>query len=329
MFRVWNVPGFVKKRYGPDDDGGYVIIDSPLGAKHMLGYGVGRDVVFENQVTASWGIHAHVFDHTITKIPEMGPNVTYIPEGISAKDEAPLYSLATHVSKYVPNDAEYILKIDVEGAEWDVLDTADLSRVTQLIIEIHDLETDNSRIIEKINKNFYLVNLHGTNCHNQPYVYIDRVHRIPRYLECVYVRKDLAPGAAPNTDALPGPLERKCRPDVPELDIDFMIPNDKPVSFIVNDPINSKLIQMLLTDDDEVISDINKAKNDRIFVIQPGDLFPYNIIMSLSQFPGNIQFKVVYNGFVNFENRFFIKNCPNLHTSDAPIFNLRSLKGYK
>ena len=179
MFRHWNIPGISKKRYGAEHDGGYVILNNSFGALHLLGYGVDKDVSFENQLTESWGINAHVFDHTIDHIPEIGPNVTYVKEGLGPKDDGNLRSLATHVKMYVPKGSDYILKIDIEGAEWNVLATADLSRVSQLIVELHNLHEDYSKILKKINKNFYLVHVHGNNCHKQPWIIIDEHLKYP------------------------------------------------------------------------------------------------------------------------------------------------------
>jgi len=329
MFQVWDIEGVRKRRFGGDHDGGYVILDSAFGARHLLGYGVDKDVSFENEVTKEFGIKAHVFDHTITQVPPIGPDVIYVPEGIGPIDQSPLFTLQNHVNRFVPEGADYILKMDVEGAEWDVLETADLSRVTQLIIEIHDLQDDHSEIIKKINKNFFLINIHGNNCHNQPYVYIDRVHKIPRYLECAWVRKDLVSKATPSTARLPHPLDTKCRPDVPDVSYDFIARQSPPVSFVVTDNINKNILNNILTDSDEVVPALEEAKHDRIFIIKPGDIFPYEHILGIPQYPGNIQFPVGYNGLYLPEVRFIIKNSQNSYETKIPIHNIYPLKGYK
>lgn len=329
MFRPWDVVGPVKKRFGPTTgDGGYVILDSPLGARHLLGYGVDKDVTFENQVTEKWGIDAHVFDHTITALPQMGPRVTYVCEGIGPRDEAPLFSLATHVARYVPDGEDYILKMDVEGAEWDVLATADLSRVTQLILEIHDLQVDHSEIIKKINEKFFLVHVHGNNHHNQPWIYVDRVHRMPRYLECSWVRKDLVHSAKPSTVRFPGPLDIKCRQDVAELELDFLDDNFPPISFVCENPNHRDMLEAIITRDDEIVDAPEKAKHDRIFMLKSGDVFPYEIIRSLHKINISAAIPVIYNGsLVGQEVRFFIKNSQNIGEMKFPIYNLKSL-GY-
>lgn len=284
------------KRYGRDEDGGYVIYDDPLGAKHLLGYGVDKDVSFEKQLTEAWGIKAHVFDHTISEAPETGPNVTYVKEGIGATDTDPLFTLETHVKRFVPDGANFILKMDVEGAEWDVLKSADLSRVSQLIIEFHDLQDNHWDVIQKLNETFYLVHVHGNNCHNQPIIYIDRFHVIPRNLECTYVRKDLVT-AVPTNRKFPTPLDRQCRKDAPELDLNFWEPCEKPVSFIVEEGTDLTLLKKLMTAEDEIVYKEDDAKWPRKFKILKNDIFPYEIVMKLASVPdANIIFNEVSYG---------------------------------
>lgn len=297
-FIPFDVEGHSKKRYGADGDGGYVIIDSSFGSTHILGYGVDKDVSFENQLTQAWGVKAHVFDHTIVEVPFISDTVTYIKEGIGAKDEAPLFTLGTHVNRYVHEGSDFILKMDVEGAEWDVLRTADLSRVSQLIIEFHDLQNDHSDVIGKLNEMFYLVHIHGNNCHNRPCIYSDRVHIMPRFLECTYVRKDLVT-AVPSTQKFPGPLDRKCRRDAPELVLDFWEPCDRPISFVVEEGTHLHHLKKMLTREDEIVYKIEDAKWPRKFKLNKNDVFPYEIIMGLRNAPdANIVFTEIYNGIL-------------------------------
>jgi hypothetical protein len=310
-FRPFDVvPGGKMKRYGRDEDGGYVIYDDPLGAKHLLGYGVDKDVSFENELTEAWGIKAHIFDHTIDEVPLTGVNVTYVNEGIGAVDTPPLFSLENHVKRFVPEGSNFVLKMDVEGAEWDVLRSADLSRVSQLIVEFHEPRGDHSDVIEKINEMFYLVHIHGNNCHNQPWMYIDRVHKMPRYMECTYVRKDLVT-ADPTTKQFPTPLDRKCRQDVPELELDFWEPCKRPVSFILEEGTDTTLLKKIMTKEDEIVFKIEDAKWPLKFKLYKDDVFPYEIIMKLAHVPdGNVVITEAHNG------AFFIKSVRVLFPSE-------------
>jgi hypothetical protein len=301
-FRPFDVVDGAMKRYGRAEDGGYVIYDNPLSAAHILGYGVDKDVSFENELTEAWGIKATIFDHTIDEVPLTSSNVTYVKEGIGATDAPPLFSLENHVKRFVPDGSNFVLKMDVEGAEWDVLRHANLSHVSQLIVEFHEPTGDHTDVIQKINEQFYLVHIHGNNCHNQPWMYIDRIHIMPRYLECTYVRKDLVT-VVPSTRKFPTPLDHKCRKDVPELNLNFWEPCARPVSFVLEEGTDTTLLKKVMTKEDEFVFKIEDAKWPLKFKMYKDDIFPYELIMKLSQAPeGNIIITEVHNG------AFFIKS---------------------
>jgi hypothetical protein len=260
MFQPWDV-GVEKVRIGSKGgDGGYVILNSNFGSKFILGYGVDKDLSFENEMTERYGMKGTVFDHTIEDVPNTSAEVKYIPEGIGSKDEYPLFTLATHVKRYIPDGESYILKMDVEGCEWDVLRTADLSRVTQLIIELHEMQNFPKEIIEKLDEKFYLAHIHGNNCHNQPWVQLDRWRKMPRYLECTYVRKDLVSGAVLDNGIFPIPQDVKCRPDVPELQMNFWKKTEYPISFVAPDSSQVDILKRLVAKEDEIISKKEDAK---------------------------------------------------------------------
>ena len=326
MFHPWNV-GLEKVRIGNlDGDGGYVVLDSNFGSKYILGYGVDRDVSFENELTEKYGMKGFVFDHTIQEVPNVSSNVTYLPEGIGSSVAPPLFTLENHVSRFVPDGESFILKMDVEGCEWDVLRTADLSRVTQLIIEFHDLQAAPLEVVSKLNETFYLAHIHGNNCHNQPWVQIDRVHKMPRYLECTYVRKDLVSGATLDLDDFPVPQDIKCRPDAPELELDFWKPCTDPVIFVAPDANQVNILERLVTKEDRIVSRIEDAEGPLVFVLEKNDIVPVNVIMSLDNIrkQGSVQFPVLKNGYMeSYEVRFINKLVPTLLRCPEPIINLK------
>lgn len=209
---------FPVKRIGRDNDGGYLIVDNKFNTSTILGYGVNDDASFENQLTEHFGINAYVFDHTIEKPPELGPRVKYVKEGISDCDEDQLKSLKYHVDKYVPNDGSYyILKMDVEGAEWKSLKNADLSRVSQIILEMHTMDKADFDLIKKINRDFYLVSIHGNNYGK--YV-TAKGKKFPDVIECVWVRKEFIK----NPISYDGvhELNMPCNPDTPEMEFELI-----------------------------------------------------------------------------------------------------------
>lgn len=202
-------------RLGSQNDGGYVILDDSFGSSVVLGYGVSNDCSFENNITERFGIRGYIFDHTIDEPPKnMSDKITFIKEGISDNDdEKDLKSLEYHIRKYVKDSESIILKMDVEGAEWKSLKNADLSRVSQLIIEFHSMHTADWNLIKRLNQQFYLVNIHGNN--HSPLVKIHE-RMFPEVIECTWVRKDLINEPIEYTNM--NPLNNRCDPNTEELE---------------------------------------------------------------------------------------------------------------
>jgi hypothetical protein len=326
MFHPWNV-GLEKIRVGnKQGDGGYVIIDSNFDSKIILGYGVDKDLSFENEMTERFGMKGFVFDHTINEVPNVSENVSYFPEGIGITDSAPLFTLESHVKRFVPDGESFILKMDVEGCEWDVIRTADLSRVTQLIIELHEMQDAPLDVIEKLNESFYLAHIHGNNCHNQPWSRIDRIRMIPRYLECTYIRKDLVPNATLDIGDFPIPQDVKCRPDVPELsNLNFWKSCEHPVTFVAPDDDQVSILKRIVTKEDKIVSKREDARGPLVFVLEKNDIVPLNIIFSLDNMRkiGSVHFPVIKNEYrENYQLR-FINDTGSILTCNEPILNFR------
>ena len=323
MFRPWNV-NVPKVRVGENRDGGYVMLNDVFGATCMLGYGVDINVTFDNDFVNKFNIPAYIFDHTIKEVPKLNDRIIFTPEGIGAKDAAPLYSLATHVKRHVPDGEQFVLKMDVEGAEWEVFRTADFSRVTQLIAELHDIHKAPLEVLDRINEQFYLVHIHANNYPKQPYFKIDRVRQVPVVLECTWVRKDLVQNATPSDEKYPTELDFKNDNESPDLDITFWNKIEHPISFVVADEFQKELIKPLLTPDDELISSSDLPRHARIFTLKSGDHVSYQIIEALDTVdtPGTYMFPVVTNGIVAYEPRFINGMGPTFQLN-APIFNFK------
>lgn len=323
MFRPWSV-GVPKVRVGENRDGGYVMLDSTFGAACMIGYGVDVNVAFDNDFVTKFGIPAYIFDHTIEAIPVLNPLITFTPEGVGVKDEAPLFTLETHVKRHVPDGSQFVLKMDIEGAEWDILRTADLSRVTQLIAELHDLDKAPLDVIERINDQFYLVHVHGNNYPKQPWVQINRSKRMPVVLECTWVRKDLVTAPAPDFGKFPTDLDFRNDDTSDELELDFWNPCERPVSFVSSDPIQIEILGRIITPEDEIVQDPALAKHPRIFTLKSGDHIPYELIMGLDSLThnGSYVFSIVSNGIVTNDIRY--TNGPGQTVGvQLPIFNFK------
>lgn len=308
---------FPKKRFGnPHGDGGYVLIDSAFGSSVLLGYGIAQDASFEDDAQKHFGLKAYGFDHTTPDSFQPPDGVTLVREKMTAE------SFEEHMKKYVPEGETCILKIDIEGDEWEILKTINLSRVTQLAIELHDVKK-----LPDID-NFLLVHIHGNNCHNQPMRWFDRSRTIPRVLECTYINKTCTEVEPDDEGIYPTEYDSKNRPDVDDVPLNFWKTRVTPISFVTKD---DSLLRHIMCVEDEVVKDCSDARHDWIFQLKEGDVFPIQIILSIQntldtstrQFD-SVYFPCVYKGVTMFEKRMYRRDVLHMFPiqSNQPIFNL-------
>jgi hypothetical protein len=106
-------------------------------------FGINRDVAWDRDM-ASRSFDIFMYDHTINELPESNPRFHFHRQGITGAIKNPsLQTLEQLVAAngHSAND-RMILKLDVEGAEWDVLlnsPSSLLARFSQIVIEMHDL----------------------------------------------------------------------------------------------------------------------------------------------------------------------------------------------
>jgi hypothetical protein len=99
-----------------------------------------------------------------------------------------------------------------------------------------------------------------------------------------------------------------------------------PVSFVTTE--HADQLKRLVAPEDEIVDGEEAAKNDWVFELKPGDVFPVQIIASIqatldtSKFDG-MMFPVVYRGSPVFEKRFYKRSVSgNVQQANMPIFNL-------
>ena len=295
-----------KRRFGPNNDGGYVLLNKSFGEVAVFGYGVGHDATFEDQVAEALDCRAFVFDHTLgDAVPHIGPRTTFVAEGVTAPASSDvLKTFSEHLERLVGPVGDVLLKIDIEGAEWDVIEHESFDRVTQLIFEFHDLDIDverKTRLLQKISETFDLVHVHGVNFHNQPIFAYNRATDIPRFIECTFVRKNLVE-TCPCTETYPTPFDMISRTDaVGDVNQMFWNVSPTPINFIIPDSY-MKFIKELLCPCDTV----NGATDGFSFTVKETDAFPYNVIYSLEdvvKHEKNIGFLVMKNKVGNLEMR--------------------------
>ena len=221
--RPFRVDGRV--RIGPQRDGGYVVVDGvAANADVLVTYGVGWDTAFELDFRDRYGARVLMFDPTMfpeswvrTWAAARSPRelwrifkrwrfirswarerrrqgLVVIEEGIAAKPRARYATLRDHFERYELNDKDVFLKIDIEGNEFDVLmdgDMPELRSVSQMVIELHGLETrwhDIELILRTTLRDFSIVHVHGNNFAPRFEV---AEKMVPQVIELTLVRDDV------------------------------------------------------------------------------------------------------------------------------------------
>lgn len=162
----------LQKRIGSVFDGGYVIVDDINSNDYCIAIGIGDDSTFENEM-AEKCCKVLLFDHTIQNPQLNFANMEFFKKGISHKPSNYMMTLE-EVLVLVPKEVDLILKIDVEGDEWDIfanLPNKYLPRFRQIIGEFHNIHLLSDPVfyekvsdtLSKLTETHDLVNCHINN----------------------------------------------------------------------------------------------------------------------------------------------------------------------
>ena len=168
---VGSTKGFV--RVGRAHDGGYVMFDDFEDRKIAYSFGIADDVSWDMGI-AERGLDVYMYDHTIEGLPSVHPRFHFSRIGLAAEGESAVYLKSLpellrgngHSNQY-----GMILKMDIEGAEWDVLGSLDedtLNHFSQIVVEFHALiiPTNAEKIqaaMERLNRTHQLIHVHANN----------------------------------------------------------------------------------------------------------------------------------------------------------------------
>ena len=188
-----------KKRVGRAYDGGYIMIEPFSSTKIAYSFGINDDVSWDKDM-ANNGYQVYQYDHTIESLPENHPNFHWEKIGLTGLNETDkLKKLDTLLTKNGhENTNGMLLKMDVEGAEWNFFNFCDqqtLDKFDQIVVELHDLnDFKNSEQklsgLKKLTNNHIVVHIHGNN-HSRVDFCGDII--TPNVLELTLVKKDKFP----------------------------------------------------------------------------------------------------------------------------------------
>ena len=176
-------------------------------------------------MTAKRGVRTYQFDHTIKCAPATHPNLSFFPRKIVSIPGEGGESIAGLLDRYgCGADASLILKMDIEGDEWPILEQVErkhLQSFAQIICEFHgfnnaadqDWYSRAKRVIEKLVADFAVVHVHGNNA--EPLVSIENVP-FPRILEVTFANRARYKFLA-SEETFPTPLDQPNIPNRPDL----------------------------------------------------------------------------------------------------------------
>lgn len=216
-------------RVGGDTDGGYVMADD-FAASGAISVGVGPDVSWDQDIAAR-GITVALFDPTIRKMPAPVQNSRFFKVGIGGNDAPIGYNPLPQLVRMAGfgADDELILKVDVEGAEWDslaALTADDLRRYRQMAFELHGLSALNDPVqADRVLGALRLLATHHVPIHAHANNYDDLVrfddNWFPNAIEVSYLRKDLIVDPMP-ASTVSSPLDRPCDPRTADIPLDAL-----------------------------------------------------------------------------------------------------------
>lgn len=206
-------PGVEKIRVGRDYDGGYVMAKPYSREKIAYSFGINRDVSWDMQM-ASEGYQIYQYDHTITRLPEQNEAFHWRKLGLTGMGETKsLKTLKTLIRENGhENESGMVLKMDIEGYEWDVFLNADadtLEQFDQITVEFHnllsiDMANKHLQVFRKLAESFVAIHVHAN---NYGMVYYCGDLLMPMSLELTFVKSDLFEVASSET-AFPTFLDR-------------------------------------------------------------------------------------------------------------------------
>jgi len=238
-----------KKRFGPNEDGGYVLPEFVFNeCSALVSYGIGRDSRFEVDFGEIYKKPAYLLDHTMRELTPGWEehqrnewkhleeywekyNCHFIPTGLGYQpqcndfiDDYQKLNINGHV----------ILKIDIEGGEYEYFLKADIEKISALAVaislEVHYINVEKNRqdlvnILEKFKNYFVLCHVHGNNWSN---LWKYDGYLIPETLELSFVNKKFIEDFEPDDQNYPiKGLDLPNKPDKEDYKLTFLN-RDKP-----------------------------------------------------------------------------------------------------
>lgn len=193
-------------RIGGSGDGAYLVPDDLVGIDACFSPGVNNSKDFEDALVRQFGIKCHMCDFSSDpsrfKTPLIEGMQTFTKKWLDTNGSSDSISLAEWIGENSPfSSKDLILQMDIEGAEYRNLLSADqstLSRFRIVVIELHgllalekslELSKDIETLLRKLSLTHVCVHVHPNN-YSGAFIDPDTGLNIPYTLEATYLRRD-------------------------------------------------------------------------------------------------------------------------------------------
>jgi len=225
--------GFDLTRVGSAGDGGYLVPDDLSGIGACFSPGVSYKADFEEDLIDRLGITCFLADASVESSPIQNEYFDFEKKFLGKKTENEFITLEDWISsktKPGSEDNDLILQMDIEGAEFDVINhtsSETLSKFRIVVAELHYMYDmfDPQKLrgiksaVERMSENFVVAHIHPNNCCG---LSIKNGIQIPKVFEVTWFRKDrIRPLPHAQNIQIPHPMDGLNVPANPEL----LLPN--------------------------------------------------------------------------------------------------------
>ena len=232
----------IKKRIGPNEDGGYVVPEIVLEkCEALFTYGVGNDMRYEEEFVSIYNKPAYLFDHTVNPNTQHWntDKLKFFTQGLGTNKEN-CNEWYEHYNQFNLS-GEILLKIDIESGEYEYFKNTDISqlkdKVAGILLEVHWIDNEQNRkdtidILNKLKENFILCHIHGNNWGD---LWEYKGYQIPKVLELTFINKKHVSVSKIDSQKYPiTGLDLPNNPNKKDYELDFINHNDVTVNEVIS-----------------------------------------------------------------------------------------------
>ena len=225
MLRPVAVTNCELQRFGEPHDGGYLMCGNLLGdAQSGYSYGISGYDKWGCDISTTLGITVHQYDCFDTRQPGCPDGKTVfhaecVAESAKNEDGRAFDTIQNQFAKNGDTGKRIVLKIDVEGAEWDSFLYAPesvLQQIDQMAVEFHKVNEERFlAVVQRLTQFFHVAHIHFNNASC-----VDHLDPFPTWAyEVLFVNKTLAMVDPSRTVTGLHPLDAPNNPTFPDCQV--------------------------------------------------------------------------------------------------------------